>query len=59
MIDQEGKVSHTLNSAIDVGLENVTEEDSKDYIGIRMADMLAGLISRLMQSLKISLTGNY
>ena len=24
-----------------------------------MADMLAGLISRLMQSLKISLTGDY
>lgn len=30
-----------------------------NYIGIRMADMLAGLISRLMQSLKISLTGDY
>lgn len=59
MIDREGKESHTLNSAIDVGLENVTEEDSKDYVGIRMADMLVGLISRLMQSLKISLTGNY
>lgn len=44
---------------MDVGLENVTEEDSKDYVGIRMADLLVGLISRLMQSLKISLTGNY
>lgn len=50
---------HTLNSAMDVGLENVTEEDSKDYVGIRMADLLVGLISRLMQSLKISLIGNY
>ena len=59
MIDREGKKSHTLNSAMDVGLENVTEEDSKDYVGIRMADLLVGLISRLMQSLKISLTGNY
>ena len=28
MIDREGKESHTLNSAIDVGLVNVTEEDS-------------------------------
>ena len=59
MIDREGKESHTLNSAKNVGLKNVIEEDSKDYVGIRMADMLAGLISRLMQSLKISLTGNY
>ena len=59
MIDREGKESHTLNSAIGVGLENVTEEDSKDYVGIRMADMIVGLISRLMQSLKISLTGDY
>ena len=30
---------------MDVGLENVTEEDSKDYVGIRMADLLVGLIS--------------
>lgn len=59
MIDREGNESHTLNSAMDVGLENVIEEDSKDYVGIRMADLLVGLISRLMQSLKISLTGDY
>jgi hypothetical protein len=59
IIDKEGRESHTLNSAIDVGLKNVAEEDSKDYFGIRMADMLVGLISRLMQSLKISLTRNY
>lgn len=44
---------------MDVGLENVTEENSKDYVGIRMADLLVGLISRLMQSLKISLIGDY
>lgn len=59
MIDREGEESHTLNSAIYVGLENVTEEDSKDYVGIRMADMLVGLMSRLIQSLKISLIGDY
>lgn len=59
IIDREGEEAHTLNSAIGVGLENVTEEDSKNYVGIRMADMLAGLISRLMQSLKASLTGDY
>lgn len=59
LIDREGDASHTLNAAMFVGLENVTEEDSKDYVGIRMADMLAGLISKLMQSLKASLIGDY
>ena len=59
MIDREGEESHTLNSAKNIGLKNVIEEDSKEYVGIRIADMLVGLISRLMQSLKISLTGNY
>ena len=59
IIDREGKESHTLNSAIEVGLKNVIEEDSKNCIGIRVADMLIGLISRLMQSLKGSLRGDY
>lgn len=59
IIDREGKKSHTLNSAIEVGLKNVIEENSKNCIGIRMADMLIGLISRLMQSLKVSLRGDY
>ena len=58
-IDREGDVSHTLNAARLVGLQNVTEEDSKDYVGIRMADMLGGLISRLMQSLRSALSGEY
>lgn len=59
IIDREGDESHTLFSAEYMGLQNVTEEDSKDYVGIRMADMLAGLISKLMQSLKNALTGDY
>ena len=59
IIDREGDESHTLLSAEYIGLQNVTEEDSKDYVGIRMADMLAGLISKLMQSLKNALTGDY
>lgn len=59
LIDREGDASRTLNSARLVGLQNVTEEDSKEYVGIRMADMLGGLISRLMQSLKASLAGEY
>lgn len=40
-------------------MQNVTEEDSRNYVGIRMADMLAGLISRQMQSLKVALTSDY
>lgn len=59
VVDREGDEKHTLNSARFVGLQNVTEEDSKEYVGIRMADMLAGLISKLMQSLKMSLTSDY
>ena len=59
LIDREGDASRTLNSARLVGLQNVTEEDSKEYVGIRMADMLGGLISRLMQSLKVSLAREY
>lgn len=59
IIDREGDAKHTLNSARFVGLQNVTEEDSKEHVGIRMADMLAGVISKLMQSLKVSLTRDY
>lgn len=59
MIDREGDESHTLFSAEYIGLQNVTEEDSKEYVGIRMADMLAGVISKLMQALKNALTNDY
>ena len=59
IIDRDGDGSHTLNTALYEGLQNVSEKDSKDYVGIRMADMLAGLISKLMQSLKLALTNNY
>lgn len=59
LIDREGDASHTFNSAKMIGLMNVTEEDSKNSIGIRMADMFVGLISRLMQSLKVALSSDY
>lgn len=59
MLDREGDESHTLLSAEYIGLQNVTEEDSKEYVGIRMADMLAGVISKLMQALKNALTNDY
>lgn len=59
MIDREGDEAHTLLSAEYIGLQNVTEEDSKEYVGIRMADMLAGVISKLMQALRNALTKDY
>lgn len=59
IIDREGGESKTLHSAKLVGLKNVTEGDSKAYVGIRMADMLAGLISKLLQSLNVALRGDY
>ena len=57
--DMDGDEHKTLNAARDTGIEYVCEGDSKDYFGIRMADMFAGLISKLMQSLNEQLIGNY
>ncbi|MDE6253642.1 MAG: hypothetical protein K2M78_13585 [Lachnospiraceae bacterium] len=48
-----------MNSAEEIGIKNVSEGNSLDYAGIRMADMFVGLISKLMQSLKTSLTNDY
>ncbi|MDO5147509.1 MAG: DUF3800 domain-containing protein [Eubacteriales bacterium] len=59
VIDREGDTSRTLVAAKEAGIINVSEEDSKSHVGIRMADMLAGIISKLMQSLGTSLNGNY
>lgn len=59
IIDQEGDMHNTAKSAEDVGIKNVSEGNSLDYVGIRMSDMFVGLISKLMQSLKESLTNDY
>ena len=40
-------------------INNVTEKDSKEYVGNRKADLFAGVISKLMQALKIVLTNDY
>ena len=56
MIDKEGGNHNTFNAAVSEGIQNVTEEDSKDYFGIRMADMIVGLIGKLMKSLCTALT---
>lgn len=59
VLDREGDASHTLMAAKEAGIISVSEEDSKAHVGIRTADMLAGIISKLMQSLGTSLKGNY
>ncbi|MFA9375245.1 MAG: hypothetical protein ACERKZ_00680 [Lachnotalea sp.] len=59
VIDKEGDSQCTVEAARLEGIQNLSEGDSKYYVGIRMADMLIGLISRIMQSLSKDLVGNY
>ena len=57
-IDKEGKEgeqSKTLLAAIEVGLMNCEELNSKNHFGLRIADMLAGIVGKLMKSLFHSL----
>ena len=57
-IDKEGKEgeqSKTLLAAIEVGLINCGELNSKNHFGLRIADMLAGIVGKLMKSLFHSL----
>lgn len=58
IIDKEGKEeeeSKTLKAAREVGLDNSDESNSTLYPGLRMADMLAGIISKLLKGLCDSL----
>lgn len=50
-IDKEGDGSNTLNAAKRIGIENAEEVDSKESIGVRISDMLAGIISKLLKAL--------
>ena len=50
-IDEEGENSNTAKSAERECLTTVLEADSLTSCGIRMADMLAGLISKLLKAL--------
>ena len=55
IIDKEGEMeegSKTLKAAREVGLNNVYEADSREYPGIRMADMMAGIIAKLLKGLR-------
>lgn len=58
VIDKEGKEeeeSKTLKAAREVGLDNSDEANSTQYPGLRMADMMAGIISKLLKGLCNSL----
>lgn len=58
IIDKEGKdeeKSKTLKAAREIGLDNSDEADSTEYPGLRMADMMAGIISKLLKGLCDSL----
>lgn len=57
-IDKEGENSNTLNAAKQVGFNTAIEVDSKHSIGVRISDMLAGLISKLLKALHNSLRYN-
>lgn len=53
--DCEGDEQKTLHAALNSGLTNVSEISSSDSVGVRMADMLAGLIAKMMKALCKSL----
>lgn len=58
IIDKEGKEdkeSKTLKAAKEIGLDNSHEGNSTKYPGLRIADMMAGIISKLMKGLCDSL----
>lgn len=50
IIDKEGN-SKTLNSAVEVGIHNCSELNSTEHFGLRMVDMLVGIIGKIMKSL--------
>lgn len=58
IIDKEGKAeeeSKTLKAAREMGLDNSDEADSTEHPGLRMADMMAGIVSKLLKGLRDSL----
>lgn len=58
ILDKEGSPdseSKTLKAAKEVGIVNVSEGDSSELFGLRIADLLAGIITKLMKALRDSL----
>lgn len=54
VLDKEGEqneASRTMKAACEMRLHNVTEENSQDSCGLRMADMMAGIISKMLKAL--------
>lgn len=54
-LDKEGDRGNTLNAAKRVGFSTAREVDSRHSIGIRISDMLAGVLSKLLKALHNSL----
>lgn len=54
VIDKEGEGT-TLKSALKVGLEKVSEQESDSSVGVRIADMFTGIISKLIKAVDIDL----
>ncbi|WZE74050.1 DUF3800 domain-containing protein [Macrococcus sp. CCM 2573] len=55
ILDKEGyknEDSKTLVAARKLNIKNVIEDDSKNHIGIQIADMLAGIISKFIKMLE-------
>ena len=59
IIDEEGSAQNTLNAAFDIGHVDVEEQNSNICFGIRMADMLAGIIAKFMKALSVALASDY
>ncbi|MDF2858677.1 MAG: hypothetical protein K0Q87_4528 [Neobacillus sp.] len=57
-IDKEGESSNTLNAAKQVGFSAAIEVNSKHSIGVRISDMLAGVLCKLLKALHNSLRYN-
>ena len=55
IIDKEGNERKTIKAAHEIGLDNLAEADSKEYQGLRIADMLAGIIAKLLKGINESL----
>ncbi|MDB1684411.1 hypothetical protein [Enterococcus durans] len=51
VLDKEGDDSPTLNAARKQGLVNVSEVDSTLEFGVRMADMLTGILTKMLKSI--------
>lgn len=55
IIDKEGN-GKTLNAAIQESISNASEQDSKNSIGIRISDIIAGIISRFITAINNALS---